>query len=473
VTEAISFLTSIGQAIASMRFYHEGHPARQRATESAYAFARDLLDRDHVPQFTFADGEVIYHRTILHELTEWEWAGRFEKAGIQRLELKDGLTPDEFERFLQEVAARIAGGGAWDAVGHQFAHTGIRFGALELKSDHEATQRIQVATTGMSLSLDREIEAVEWIHGEVIEQRELPLLEAEVVVRSLAIAINRESQVVLPLLRLKEFDQYTTTHSCNVAVLATAFAEHLGFDHQIARSLGVCGLLHDIGKVRIPHEILIKPGRLERAEREIIEQHPVHGARILIERERNLDLAATVSFEHHRWMDGAGYPRRRRDMECHVASRIVQICDVFDALCTDRPYRGGLPPDVALAEIEAESGTHFDSDLVRQFATMIRGSMLRFSSIEDERRSAAGAASQEIAMNGDGTIEADGEDAHGDGDGVPVEGPASQPVADPTTDGPTGSSDSADPVDGTAPQDPAHARDSGADEADDGTTEPA
>jgi putative nucleotidyltransferase with HDIG domain len=286
----------------------------------------------------------------------------------------------------------------------------------------------------------------------VLEERELPLLEAEVVVRSLAIAINRESQIVLPLLRLKEFDQYTTTHSCNVAVLATAFAEHLGFDPQLARSLGVCGLLHDIGKVRIPHEILVKPGRLERAEREIIEQHPVHGARILIERERHLDLAAVVSFEHHRWMDGAGYPRRRREMQCHVASRIVQICDVFDALCTDRPYRAGLPPDVALAEVEAEAGTHFDPILVREFATMIRGSMLRFSSIDDERQSGAGTATTEmpqtVATNGvvpvDPAMEThvaeagDRRDANGpDRPGTPdQDGGLDDPLPDPARDPP-------------------------------------
>jgi putative nucleotidyltransferase with HDIG domain len=442
MTEAVSFLVAVGQAVASMRFYHDGHPAREKAMENAYACARDLLERDHVPRFTFADGEVVYHRTMLHELREWEWAARFEKAGIQRLELHDTLSPDELSRFLHDIAARLGGGDQWGAVSRQFAPTGIRYGAVELKSDADRGDSVNVVTAGMSLSLEREIEAVEWIHEQVVELRELPLLEAEVVVRSLAIAINRESQVVLPLLRLKEFDQYTTTHSCNVATLATAFAEHLGFDPTLARGLGVCGLLHDIGKVRIPRDILIKPGRLDAAEREIIEQHPVHGAKILIERERNLDLAAVVSFEHHRWMDGQGYPRRKREMECHVASRIVQICDVFDALCTDRPYRSGLPPDVALAEIEAETGSHFDPDLVRQFAVMIRGSMLRFSSIDDERahgtpkdtadtRTLAGGP--EAGTGSDGDIEGNPEPADPlvpDAGEAPTEAAPDSPAAD-------------------------------------------
>jgi putative nucleotidyltransferase with HDIG domain len=392
MTEAVSFLTSVGHAIASMRFYHDGHPARDGAIEDAYEYARDLLNRDHLPRFTFADGEVTYHRSMLHELSDWEWGARFEKAGIQRIELHDELTQDELSRFLHDVSVRITGGEP-DTVSRQFGPGGIRFGAVELRSEVKETAAQPIAASEMHLSLDQEIETVRWIHEEIIERRALPILEAEIVVRSLALAINREAQVVLPLLRLKEFDQYTTTHSCNVAVLATAFAEVLGFDEKVARSLGVCGLLHDIGKVRVPRDILVKPGRLEPAERRVIEEHPVHGARILIERARNLDLPAVVSFEHHRWMDGGGYPRRKREVRNHIASRIVQICDVFDALCTDRPYRAGLPLDVALAEIEAKAGNHFDRDLTRKFGIMIRGSMIRFSTIERERQGRADPAS--------------------------------------------------------------------------------
>jgi len=389
MTEAVSFLTSIGQALAAMRFYHDGHPARQKAIEHVWTTARDLLDRDHVPRFTFAEGEVVYHGLLLHELADWEWASRFEKAGLQRLELDDSLNADELTRFLHDAAARLAGAQPWDNVSRQLLATGIRYGAVELPDANTQWTLGRVSVSELSLSLGHEIETIEWIHEQVVDGRELPLLEAEVVVRSLALAINHESQVVLPLLRLKEFDQYTTTHSCNVAVLATAFAEHLAFEPRIARALGVSGLLHDIGKVRIPRDILIKPGRLDAAEREIIEQHPVHGARIIIERERNLELAAVVSFEHHRWIDGAGYPRRSRKSTCHIASRIVQICDVFDALCTDRPYRRGLPPDVALSGILAEAGSHFDADLVCEFSDMIHAASLNFSTIDEERQAAS------------------------------------------------------------------------------------
>jgi putative nucleotidyltransferase with HDIG domain len=382
----VRVLQSLGQALAAMRFYAEKHPARDRAINSAFEEILLLLETDPAPRFTFVEGEAVYHRQLLRDLKDWDWALRLEGIGVQRIELGKEITVEDFERFLDDLMARLAGEGDWSSVGRQFAHTAIRYGPVGFREGSTAQPSSDLASKGMSLSLENEIRAVEWIHGEVKEQQELPMLEAEVVVRSLALAIHQESQVVLPLLRLRQFDQYTTTHSCNVAVLATAFAEFLGYEPAHARALGVCGLLHDIGKVWIPRDILVKPGRLTAVERGVIEQHPIEGARILIEREHNLDLAAVVSFEHHRWIDGRGYPARRHERGCHHASLIVQVCDVFDALCTDRPYRAGMDPEVALAEIESEAGSHFDAELVAAFGRMVRGSLVQFTSIDDARQ---------------------------------------------------------------------------------------
>ena len=378
MSDPVKLLMSIGQALSAMRFYDPGHPARDRAIRASFQEVLDLLATDDRPRFTFVEGESVYHRLLLRDLMEWDWARKFENAGIQRIEILPGVTIEEYERFLYDVVDRLAGNAAWNSVANQFAPTSIRYGTVGFRDSDTDPSTIEFKGKGMSLNLEQEVRAVEWIHDEVKERGKLPLLEAEVVVRSLALAIHQESQIVLPLLQLKQFDQYTTTHSCNVAVLATALAESLGYEAAHARALGVCGLLHDIGKVWIPRDVLIKPGKLTDDERKIIERHPVEGARILIERERNLDLAAVVSYEHHRWLDGTGYPKPRPDRRSHHASRLVQVCDVFDALCTDRPYRPGLRPEAALALIESEAGSHFDPQLVAAFSAMVKGSMLRF-----------------------------------------------------------------------------------------------
>ena len=174
-----------------------------------------------------------------------------------------------------------------------------------------------------SLSLQDEAATVDWIHDEVSTSERLPMGEVEAVVRSLSVAMQMEHRMLLPLLDLKRFDQYTTTHACNVSVLAMGLAERLGLGREEVRSFGVAGLLHDLGKIRIPREILTKPGKLSDEERAVIQAHPVEGARIVLSRERGLGVAAVVAYEHHVCIDGGGYPSFRFSRNCHYASRIV------------------------------------------------------------------------------------------------------------------------------------------------------
>jgi len=148
-------------------------------------------------------------------------------------------------------------------------------------------------------------------------------------------------------------------------------AERLGFSPAEVRSFGVAGLLHDIGKVAIPHDLLIKPGRYTDDERKVIQRHPIEGARMILERDRGLGLAAVVAYEHHIFLNGEGYPALVFARACHYASRIVHVCDVYDALCTDRPYRAAWHPEQALAYLHEQAGRELDPEVVHAFAEMI------------------------------------------------------------------------------------------------------
>jgi putative nucleotidyltransferase with HDIG domain len=178
--------------------------------------------------------------------------------------------------------------------------------------------------------------------------------------------------MVIPLLQLKEFDQYTTTHSMNVSVLTMALAEYLRMGARDVRSFGVAGLLHDLGKVRIPREILNKPGKLTQEERETIQRHPADGARLILEGEQRLDLAAAVAYEHHIMLNGGGYPCFHHKRDCHPASRLVHVCDVYDALRTKRPYRDAWESARTLAYIEEKAGSEFEPEVARAFVRMMR-----------------------------------------------------------------------------------------------------
>ena len=197
------------------------------------------------------------------------------------------------------------------------------------------------------------------------------MVEACAVVESLSLAMSGGQAMVLPLLQLKEFDQYTTTHAINVSVLTMGLGEFLGVGRATIRAFGLAGLLHDLGKIKIPGEILNKPGKLTPEERVIVERHPVEGARIILEGEEPLDLAAAVAYEHHLHVDGRGYPALHYPRQAHQASRLVHVCDVYDALRTKRPYRDAWTSAEALDYIRQRAGAEFDADAVGSFAEMM------------------------------------------------------------------------------------------------------
>jgi len=164
-----------------------------------------------------------------------------------------------------------------------------------------------------------------------------------------------------------------------------ALAQALGVVKKQVRAIGVAGLLHDIGKIRIPLEVLTKPGKLSDEERRIMNQHPVDAARIIMESEEELELAAVVAYEHHIMIDGGGYPRVHYPRECTLASRLVHVCDVFDALSTTRPYREAWPQNKVLSYLEERSGSEFDPDLVATFNRMMRAGAAQVRVLHEER----------------------------------------------------------------------------------------
>jgi len=369
----VEFLLSLTRTLAIMSLYGESHPRRQGAVEHSFERLATLLTENPRPQFSFLADEVVYGKRAMRELQEWEWSRRLADAGLQRLEIESGVTLEEYADFLEQAGELLSGVAQRSTSMRPEVHTHIRYGAVGLQGEvRESVERKPLATATLSYTLDEEADAVRWIHQEMGESGTLALFEAEAVVRSLSVAMHGSNRVVVPLLRLKEFDQYTTTHSINVGVLAMALAETLGFGARDVRSFGTAGLLHDIGKVRVPRDILVKPGRLSAEERAVLDRHPVDGARIILESDEQLGVACAVAYEHHIMIDGGGYPTMRYPRECHYASRLVHVCDVFDALCTDRPYREAWAIDRALAYIGERAGTEFDPEIARAFESMMR-----------------------------------------------------------------------------------------------------
>jgi putative nucleotidyltransferase with HDIG domain len=370
MSDAVRFLTGLAQSLATMTLYDAGHPARERNLDGTYQALCDLQAHSPRQVFTFMGNEVLHGSGLMRELRNWEWSERLVSAGVQRLEVDEPITREELLETLEEVMLRLSGSRVVDSPElRSMRRARIRVGAAEVRA-RDGETRTEGAPRGYSLQ--EEVRTIQWMQREVEERRSLPLLEAEAVVRSLTVAMHGDSHLVLPLLRVRDYDAYTTSHSMNVAVLSMALAESMALPASDVRAYGIAGLLLDIGKLNVPRDILNKPGRLTPEERATINRHPLDGARMLMESERNMEMAAVVAYEHHLRYDGGGYPRLHYRRLPHPASRLAHLCDVYDALRTQRPYRPAWSTDHLLESIEERAGTEFDPEVTHAFLKMMK-----------------------------------------------------------------------------------------------------
>ena len=193
------------------------------------------------------------------------------------------------------------------------------------------------------------------------------------LVDSLAQAVAQNRTALLALTALKNYDNYTFTHMVNVSILTMGQARGLGIEGALLREFGLAALMHDIGKVKTPNEILNKPGKLTDEEFEILKRHTVDGAEIL---KNTPEIPAArrpiVAFEHHLRSDGTGYPHRRRARrQLNLATTLCGIADVYDAMRSQRVYQEAHPTDRILAVLQRNDGKQFDQHLVRRFVQLV------------------------------------------------------------------------------------------------------
>jgi putative nucleotidyltransferase with HDIG domain len=190
-------------------------------------------------------------------------------------------------------------------------------------------------------------------------------------IQSCVASIMRNANALLWLTQVKNQDRYTAEHSLRVGILAIAFGRFLDFEEPELELLGLCGMLHDVGKVKIPDEILNKPARLTRIEFDIMKEHASLGKDILL-RQKGVDkLIIDTANYHHERIDGKGYPEQLNASYLHKYVRMVSIVDVYDAITSARPYKVGSPAFDALKILFSERDKHFDNDLVEAFIRMV------------------------------------------------------------------------------------------------------
>ncbi|MEJ0035995.1 MAG: HD-GYP domain-containing protein [Gammaproteobacteria bacterium] len=229
----------------------------------------------------------------------------------------------------------------------------------------------------------RSAQAMKDLHGEARMGKSIDAGECSALVNDVAESIDRHPDAFRSLARLKTADEYTYMHSVAVCALMVSLGREIGLDEAQCREAGLAGLLHDLGKALMPQEILNKAGKLTPEEFDIIKTHPRRGYELLAGAKNIPAGVLDVCLHHHERFDGTGYPEKLAADKITRIARMGAICDVYDAVTSDRPYKTGWDPAHALTQMASWQG-HFDRDMFKSFIRCIgiypTGSLVRMRS---------------------------------------------------------------------------------------------
>ena len=376
LSRVISQLTA---AITNTSLYSPTHPRVAQYVEKAHAALADMLQlKPELTIFLIGNDLVADNRQIA-ETGATSYVSNFtrilQKKAVERLTFVSGLPRTELQVLIQDLASP-------DSASVR-STSFIKLGKVELrvkKDDDHAEGEGGGSLEGVSqeviqelLSLtETELDELKDLYIRIKKHKKIDVHGVDEMVKAFIQAFREEINPLSLLASLKSAHEYTFTHVTNVCILTMSQAETLGFTGEHLHQIGVASLLHDVGKIFIPEEILSKPGKLSQDERKIIETHTVKGARYLMGIEGIPKLAVLSALEHHLKYDGSGYPSIKGGWRPNIASQLISVADVFDAMRSKRSYQGDIPIEKIVGVLTSGKGTTFNPDLVDHFLRLIR-----------------------------------------------------------------------------------------------------
>lgn len=360
VSRAEAFLRELQSAVSSRRLYAANHPRNIEVLDRLEGHIGVLTQSR--PEFSaLSDADRIVTDDGLVETTVPVARGIFRvlhQRGFDRLTVARGATRAELMAFIEAIAA-IDGGSTAPLA----PSANVTFSRLVRKGGGAGGGTIGAWGGGFVSGRGVPLERV-WLS---VESGPIELEMLEGLVLALGQTVTHNKEALIPLVLLQSHDAYTVTHITNVAVLSMALGSALGFSAAFIHDQGTAALLHDVGKLKVPPDVLSSPTKLTEAQLTLMKRHPEDGARMLMGAGRLPDLASIVAFEHHLQYDGGGYPAVPAGWKTHLASEVTHVADVYDALRSDRPYRKGLPAETAAQMMQADSGRVFDPSVLKVF----------------------------------------------------------------------------------------------------------
>ncbi len=355
--------------------YPVGHPAiEQKLTELDDTLQRHLragapLHLDVIHGQPHVDGVLFRAENesnvqVLRDLSD---------LGVDSIHITPGVSREELlnlSTFLWQMREAPSGEPVEARLAREHIHH-ISLGRLiPLDTRWRAAQWPDAPTGTLDPAYEETLFLMERAFDDAAAGRGVNLRTVREVVQ-LLVRIAGSSAALGQILAVKLYENLTYCHSVNVAALSLLIGRQLGFGEQLTGALAEAALLHDIGKTRIPLEVLRKPGALDRRERSMMESHTVFGAEILTDVEGLGPLAPTVALEHHRGVDGSGYPDLGPGVIPHALSQIVSVADIYEAITGARSYQDPAMPEQACLILARLAGTKLNTSIVKAFVSAI------------------------------------------------------------------------------------------------------
>ncbi len=380
-------LRRFGASLRGIQLYAPSHPIVLRNIEGLAEALRALHKHDTTVVIGIVGEELIVGDVPMTKAssTMGELIRRFGLIGIERVTIGRGVTLDELKRFAGKFGQleKTLSGDALKEAATELESDNIHVGRVQI-DETEPEERADSATIRKMYSEAVSVASMVW---ESARNESGPdASAAHSMIDGLAQAVVQNRSALMALTALKEYDNYTFTHMVNVSILTMAQARGLGIDGPMLREFGLAALMHDIGKVKTPSEILNKPDKLTNEEFAIMKRHVVDGAEILRSTPEIPALAPVVAFEHHLRIDGTGYPEGISRPSLNLATMLCGIADVYDAMRSQRKYQQAYPSERILAVLQRNDGTQFDRHLIRRFVQLLGiypvGNLVRLDSDE-------------------------------------------------------------------------------------------
>ena len=367
------FIRHLLSATANAALYGMAHPQVERLSSQAFSSIGEMLKSRQDVTLLVVENELIIDGQpqdlglFLERFTQI-----LKSRKIGTLKLLSGITISEVYALIGGLARQLD-----DGAETMTSSDHIRFGNVDLRVTGLSGDADLIGSDKPSLTLPdmpgEELARFMEIYETVKNKHKLQINGIFDVVSGFINVFRQEGKPLLAMATLRETDEYTFTHSTNVCVLNLAQAMALGIEGQLLNDIGVAAMLHDIGKLFIPEEILTKKDVLSHDEFEIMMQHPVQGARHLLETSGVPRLAVITAYEHHMKFNLTGYPTVSANWQQNLCSHMTTISDFFDALRTKRPYRDPIPLQQITAMMNNMSGVDLHPTLTRNFLRIISG----------------------------------------------------------------------------------------------------